>query len=642
MTSIFPPHTIPLIMVEELDYSIIHFEHNPDTLPKGDEESGIIGQTRAIKALSLGLRTDRGGYNIFISGESGTGRLSAVRQEAEKCRKTAGSLKDVCYAYNPISPNAPLCLITEKGKARELKESLVALTEDDYKEKLKELAKSFPENKDYFAQLSRYPFCEGFKHLNIVLDRTGEEKRPLIIDTHPSFEKLFGYYDKDAAYPQEGINLGSYARAAGGFLVLTAEELLAEKGLWDALKRHLDSTGMALSGRNVQGALGKDERVRPQPIPLNTKVILLGSDEIFDMLCDKDEQFMRLFKVAPQFDYRMEATEENIKGTIGYIVKTGRKLGYVMTKEAIAEILRYSNWFTESRETLTTQLSILGDLISEASLNTETKTIDRKEILSAIENREYFTGISEDRINQEIKEGDLIVSVSGAKIGIINGLAVMDRGIASFGTPAVISATVAPGSEGIVNIEHEAGLSGEIHDKGILILEGYLRKQYARTFPLSIYAGICFEQNYSEVDGDSASSSELYALLSAIGEIPVRQDIAVTGSVNQMGVLQPVGGINEKITGFWKTCRSNGLTGTQGVVIPKQNIKSLLLSPQIEEDIRRGAFHIWALSSIEEGMELLTGLKKGERDRKGNFTNGSFNRLIEDRLKALYEAGKGS
>ncbi len=629
-------------MVEELDYSIIHFDYNPEALPEGNEESGIIGQKRAIKALSLGLRTDRGGYNIFISGESGTGRLSAVRQEAEKCRHADGKVKDVCYAYNPASPNAPLCLITEKGKARGLKERMASLSEGDYKEKLNELSESYPENKDYFAQLSRYPFCEGFKHLNIVLDRTGEEKRPLIIDSHPSFEKLFGYYDKEAEYPQDGINLGSYARAAGGFLVLTAEELLAEKGLWDALKRHLDSTGMALSGRNVQGALGKDERVRPQPIPLNTKVILLGSDEIFDMLCDKDEQFMRLFKVAPQFDYRMEANEENIKGTIGYIIKAARKLGYEITKEAIAETLRYSNWFTESRETLTTQLSILGDLISEASLNAQTKSIGKEEILSAIENREYFTGISEDRINQEIREGDLIVSVSGSKTGIINGLAVMDRGIASFGTPAVISATVAPGSEGIVNIEHEAGLSGEIHDKGILILEGYLRKQYARTFPLSMYAGICFEQNYSEVDGDSASSSELYALLSAIGEIPVRQDIAVTGSVNQMGVLQPVGGINEKITGFWKTCRSSGLTGTQGVVIPKQNIKSLLLSPQIEEDIRRGAFHIWALSSIEEGMELLTGLKKGERDRKGNFTNGSFNRIIEDRLKALYEAGKGS
>ncbi|MDY5907753.1 MAG: S16 family serine protease, partial [Bullifex sp.] len=183
---------------------------------------------------------------------------------------------------------------------------------------------------------------------------------------------------------------------------------------------------------------------------------------------------------------------------------------------------------------------------------------------------------------------------------------------------------------------------GEIHDKGILILEGYLRKNYARTFPLSIYAGLCFEQNYSEVDGDSASSSELYALLSAIGELPVRQDIAITGSVNQMGTLQPVSGINEKITGFWHTCRLCGLTGRQGVVIPKQNIRSLILPYEVEEAVSRGDFHLWALSTIEEGMELLTGLPGSDRDRKGNFRPGSFNRIIEDSLRKLYESGKGS
>lgn len=228
------------------------------------------------------------------------------------------------------------------------------------------------------------------------------------------------------------------------------------------------------------------------------------------------------------------------------------------------------------------------------------------------------------------------------KTGVVNGLAVMDRGLASFGTPAVISATVAPGSEGIVNIEHEAGLSGEIHDKGLLILEGYLRKVYAMNFPLSIYAGICFEQNYSEIDGDSASSSELYALLSAIGEIPVRQDIAVTGSVNQMGLLQPVGGINEKITGFYHTCLTCTLTGRQGVIIPVQNIRNLILPEEVEDAIKKGLFHIYAVSDIEEGMEIMTGLPSGKRNAKGVFPPGSFNRLIEDRLKKLFEKGKSS
>ena len=237
----------------------------------------------------------------------------------------------------------------------------------------------------------------------------------------------------------------------------------------------------------------------------------------------------------------------------------------------------------------------------------------------------------------------MVISLSGSQTGIVNGLAVMDRGVSSFGTPAVISATVAPGSEGIVNIEHEAGLSGGIHDKGLLILEGFLRHRYALDFPLSLYAGICFEQSYAEVDGDSASLGELYALLSAIAEVPFRQDIAVTGSVSQMGALQPVGGINEKIEGFFNACSVSGLTGTQGVMIPRQNISSLILPRKIEEAIDSGIFHIYAISEVDEGIELLSGMKSGKRDRKGIFPPASFNRRVEDELRNLcrYSQEKG-
>ena len=248
--------------------------------------------------------------------------------------------------------------------------------------------------------------------------------------------------------------------------------------------------------------------------------------------------------------------------------------------------------------------------------------------------------MAEEHINSEIKDGTMVMALDGEKIGVVNGLAVMDRGLTSFGTPCVISATVAPGTEGIINIEHEAGLSGNIHDKGLLILEGYLRHRYAQSFPLSLYAGICFEQSYGSVDGDSASSAELYALLSAIGCFPVRQDIAVTGSVNQMGELQPVGGINEKIQGFFNACSTCGLTGTQGAIIPVQNKSSLILPYKVEKAIGEGKFHIWAISSIDEGLELLSGLEKGERDRKGNYKQGSFNRLIEDELRDLWRSSQ--
>jgi predicted ATP-dependent protease len=254
--------------------------------------------------------------------------------------------------------------------------------------------------------------------------------------------------------------------------------------------------------------------------------------------------------------------------------------------------------------------------------------------------RDYVSSVTENRIFDEIATGEMIIALDGYKTGVVNGLAVLDRGPSSFGTPTVISATVAPGTEGIVNIEHEAGLSGEIHDKGLLILEGYLRKRYARNFPLSIYSGICFEQSYAEIDGDSASSSELYALLSAIGDIPIKQNIAVTGSVNQMGELQPVGGINEKITGFYNVCKRLGLKNHPGVIIPVQNIKSLILPYEIIDAIGKREFHIYPVQTIDEGMQVLTDRPAGVRNQKGNFPMDTLNRTIEDRLKDLFEISR--
>lgn len=627
-------------MIQELKSNDIIFHYDLESIPESPAVKGNIGQDRAYQALRVGLRTDREGYNLFVSGDFGTGKLTAVRTECEKLRDDQTKVKDVLYLANPASPISPYTLLLPAGKGSDFKRDMALLSEENYQDHLKALMEKYPEARTYLAHLMAFPYSKTLSEVNLVLDRRGEKRRPFIIESHPSFENLFGYYDGSSGHM--GIHIGSYHRAAGGFLVLTAEEILAKEGLWDALKRHLDSTGMALTDAHVQGEIGKEARIRPEPIPLYTKVILLGADDTYENLTEKDDQFLRLFKVSPQFDYIMKASADNISGTVDYLLSAARKNNLTLEKSAILELLRYSSWFAESREELTCQLSILGDLMVEASLSSEDGTITGEDILKAIETRNYITSITEEKINNEIASGDLIINVTGTKVGIVNGLAVMDRGLASFGTTAVISATVAPGSEGIINIEHEAGLSGEIHDKGILILEGYLRKMYARSFPLSVYAGICFEQNYSEVDGDSASSSELYALLSAIGELPVRQDIAVTGSVNQMGILQPVGGINEKITGFWKTCLTCGLTGKQGVIIPRSNIKSLILPREIEEAIQRGDFHIWALSDVEEGMELLTGMKASERDRKGNFASGSFNRQIEDRLRRLYEAGKGN
>jgi predicted ATP-dependent protease len=438
------------------------------------------------------------------------------------------------------------------------------------------------------------------------------------------------------------LHAGSLLEASGGFIVIDAEELLSENGLWDALKRHLDANTLVLESKIPSKGELKGSFIRPQVPALPLKVILIGSEETYDTLTEGDERFLTLFKLNAQFDYSMPLDETSIEQSIAVLESYAKEHKLLpLDDSAFCQLLRYSCWFVESRTQLSTQFSVLYDLLEEANWWAKKQgksSIDSQMILTANEERSFASGISESKINEEILNGEMLISLSGSKVGVVNGLAVMDRGSASFGTPTVITCTVAPGNEGIVNIEHEAGLSGEIHDKGLLILEGYLRKHYARTFPLSIYAGIAFEQSYAEVDGDSASSSELYTLLSAIGELPVRQDIAVTGSVNQMGLIQPVGGINEKIEGFFRTCRTTGLTGQQGVIIPIQNVRNLILSYEVLEAIREKQFFVYPIRTIEEGMQLLTGRNAGVRNAKGNWSAGNFNFDIEDRLRKMYQA----
>ena len=619
-------------MLKEIKIKDLELEYDSSLFDNIDSNSSIIGQDKALGLLRLGLSVNRPGYNIFLSGDDGTGRLTALKQEIQKIEKDVSMLKDVAYGYSEKHTNRPTALIFEKGEARNFQKMLLSYGQGEIDKQ--EIISRYPDKAHFISMLPKYNENPDCYKINIVLDRSNYTRRPLVIETHPSHSSLFGFVEKDEA-PHLAIRVGSYQEAAGGFLVLNAQEIVENEELFTALKRYIEMTHRALSSTAVQGEMLSS--VRPSPIPLLTKVILLGREDLYEKLTDEDDQFLKFFKISPEFDYTMEANEKNIKGTISYLKKTGQKL----TKQdssAYKEIIRYSSSLAEDKSRLTTQLSLLGDLLEEADVDAKEKMasiIDRTNVISALEKRDWYNSLAEEHINKEIKEGVMMMTLEGTRVGIVNGLAVMDRGLSSFGTPTVISATVAPGTEGIVNIEHEAGLSGGIHDKGLLILEGYLRRRYARTFPLSLYAGICFEQSYAEVDGDSASSAELYALLSAIGEIPIRQDLAVTGSVNQMGELQPVGGINEKIQGFYNACETVGLTGTQGVIIPQQNISSLILPHHIEDAISKGIFHIYAISSIDEGMELLSGLKPGERGRKGLFPPETFNKIVEDELKRL-------
>ena len=561
-------------------------------------------------------------------------------EEISKLKEKPEMIRDAAYVWSR-DENIGL-LLFRCGEARAFQEDLIRYGCGELDDEAMKNKWPNPAIVSFLSTLPSYEKCPEAYMINIVLEHSNDKERKTIIETHPSRESLFGTMEKDKA-PHLSIRAGSYQKAAGGFLVMNAEEVSEDEELWKTLRRYIEMTQRSLSSSSVAGEM--TGAVRPQPIPLLTKVILIGNEGTFDHLMEKDPKFTRYFRIAPEFDYTMAADDRNIAGTVSYLKSAGKNL-LPADDSAYAEILRYSSWLAEDRHKLTSELSLLGDLLEEASriaANDGRPMIQAMDVRKAIELRNWYASLPEDRINEEIKSGEMVIALSGTKIGIVNGLAVMDRGTSSFGTPAVISVAVAPGNEGIVNIEHEAGLSGGIHDKGLLILEGYLRTRYAHTFPLSLYAGICFEQSYAEVDGDSASLAELYALLSAIGGIPIRQDIAVTGSMSQTGTLLPVGGINEKIEGFFNACSASGLTGSQGVIIPEVNRSALILPERIEQAIDSGMFHIWTISEIDEGMELLSGMESGERDRKGAFPQGSFSRKVEDGLRNLwrYSQDKG-
>lgn len=628
----------------ELSYDEARYEYDTTVVHEcrgSSYANEIIGQPRALRAMAMGLALKQDGYNLFVSGDSGSGRMTAVKRMAEQQRGDVSLLRDIVYTFNFKEPDQPKVLLFTPGRGEAFRvwmEEFVDGTESD----IKEIAEEFPEAILFLNHVSedihRGNVDRNRYRVNLIVNHAGDAKRPFIVEPHPSFTTLFGSLDKEAHYAHLALHAGSLLRAMGGFLVLDADEVIAKRGLWDALKRFLLTIGDALD------PLGElvGTPVRPQLPSLPVKIILVGSEETYDLLSDKDELFLSLFKISAQFDYSMEASSVNITKTITILEHYAKEQGLLpLSDDALAQILRYSSWLCETRGELSTRFSQLFDLLTEADYWARIdgrQVIDRQEVLRANDERTFALGISEEKIIQDIVDGEMLISLSGSKVGVVNGLAVMDRGASSFGTPTVITATVAPGNEGIVNIEHEAGLSGEIHDKGLLILEGYLRKHYARNFPLSIYAGIAFEQNYSEIDGDSASSTELYALLSAIGEIPIRQDVAVTGSVNQLGMIQPVGGINEKIEGFYHTCKLTGLTGHQAVIIPKSNMKNLILPYEVLDAIRGGKFHIYPVTTIDEGMEILTGRRMGQRSPKGTFPQDSFNAQVEEKLRRMYQA----
>lgn len=484
--------------------------------------------------------------------------------------------------------------------------------------------------------------------VNIVVDHTNTTSAPVVFESNPDYQTMFGssepmHAGEEPALPgYMSLRVGAVAKASGGFLVLRAEDLFSQEDVWQACKRVLQDGITEI--RSIPGSQSAPGFLRPEPIEVSFKLIVTAAEHVYDALYENDEEIGKLFKVTAEFDSVMPRNADTTARYIAFIRMVAAQEALLEPdRSGIAAILEHAVRLSEFRNLYSTRFSRIADLLRESDYcarRNKASSISSDSVEATVAERAYLSNLPEEKIDEQILSGELLVTVSGMAVGRINGLAILDRGYYAFARPMLITARTAPGSEGIVNIERESGLSGEIHDKGVYILEGYIRSKYAQDFPLSVRGSICFEQSYIEVDGDSASSSEVYVMLSAIAELPLRQDIAVTGSVNQLGQIQAVGGINEKIEGFYEVCRKLGLTGSQGVIIPRGNIANLMPSRTLQRALDEAKFHVWSVATVDEAMEILTGLEAGGRTLKGGFRGGSVNALVERRLREMAQQMK--
>ncbi|MCA1753858.1 MAG: AAA family ATPase [Spirochaeta sp.] len=655
-------------------------------------EFGIIGQPRALRALRMALEIRNRGYNVIVTGPSGVGKRTAVERVLTEFTGDTSDLRDIAYVYNFSCPHEPHVLYFEPGNARKFRSGLSACValiqrnielielhgkaiEPELRAATRQLSEEFPvpavktyldaftkdilENLTLFMVEGEAPGAEPATGaetpdqlqrygVNIVVDHTDSLTAPVVFESNPDYHTMFGSIEPmhggdDAALPgYQSLRVGAVAKASGGFLVLRAEDLFTQEDVWQACKRVLQDGITEI--RTMPGPQSSAGLLRPEPIEVRFKLIVTAAEQVYDALYYSDEDFGKLFKVTAEFDSVMPRNADTTARYIAFVRMIAAQEALLEPEASgIAAILEQAVRLSEFRNLYSTRFSRIADLLRESDYcarRSKAASITQDSVEAAVAERAYLSNLPEEKIDEQILSGELLVTVSGMAVGCINGLAILDRGYYAFARPMLITARTAPGSEGIVNIERESGLSGEIHDKGVYILEGYLRSKYAQDFPLSVRGSICFEQSYIEVDGDSASSSEVYVLLSSIAELPLRQDIAVTGSVNQMGQIQAVGGINEKIEGFYQVCCKLGLSGSQGVIIPRGNLANLMPSRTLQRALDEGTFQIWSVASVDEAMEVLTGLEAGGRTLKGGSRGGSVNALVERRLREMAQQMK--
>ncbi len=490
--------------------------------------------------------------------------------------------------------------------------------------------------------------------VNLAVDNGQGKGQPVVLETEPSYTNLFGTVERSLTSSGEPITsfmrirAGSLLSANGGFLVLNAEDLLMEPRVWPGLKRALKYRRVKI--QSLEGMLLGAAVLSPEAVPLDVKVVVIGDRGMYDLLFRHDRDFSKVFKVLADFDMVIPAVEASAGDMVSVFAKVIAEEDLLpLERSGMARLLEESVRMSRGRKRFSTRFSDLSDVLREASWTANeagAEAITRDHVRQARAAARRRHSLSEDRTFDFLEDGVIRIETEGRAVGRVNGLAVYDLGHHRFGRPSKISARIGVGREGVINVERQAGLSGPTHDKGVQILTGFLRGTFARRVPLSMACSVTFEQSYGGIDGDSASSTEIYAILSALSEIPVRQGIAVTGSVDQYGGVQSIGGVNEKVEGYFRVCASRGLTGDQGVMIPASDVNDLHLAEHVRDAVANGQFHIWAVETIEGGIELLTGTPAGSLDEQDNWSENSvFGRCqerLEEMTRLLRSAGKAT
>jgi lon-related putative ATP-dependent protease len=784
---------------EELRYFCDPSQFEFETTESVPPLEGIIGQDRAVRAMEFGLAIKRRGYNIFMTGLTGTGKVSYAQTLINEVAGTEPPPDDWCYVYSFENPGHPVSLRLPCGQGsrfakdmEELVESLKleipkAFDADDYEREKAEIFKIFQETRSqlleeltstaaeqgfvlkkastgfvsiplvdgqeisteefealpaekkeeferrsseiqlkalqlmrkiqsaeremkikikelenkiglfavgylidelkeryskeemvtgYLTEVQKdildnldefrgvdedeanpFPWMKrkgdpGHKYrVNLVVDNKDTIGAPVILETNPTYYNLVGrveYENKMGMVTTDYtmIKAGSLLKANGGYLLLQIRDVLTSPGAWEGLKRVLKTREACMENLGEQFGLLAMSSLRPQPIPVDVKVILIGNPSIYQALYHLDEDFRKLFKVKADFDTDMVSSRENMTQMASFIATHSEREGVRhFDRTAVARLVEYSARLADHQGKLSTRFNEIVEIIFEADAWTQmadAEIVSGNHVKRAIEEKVFRSDKYEQKLQEFLDEGTILLDVDGEKVGQLNGLSVLNSGDYIFGRPSRITAVTYLGKQGIINIERETKMSGQIHDKGLLTLSGYIASKFAQERPLTLSASLTFEQLYSGVDGDSASSTELYAILSSLSGLPLRQDIAVTGSVNQRGEVQPIGGATYKVEGFFKACKLLGLTGKQGVMLPVQNIKNLNLSDEVVDAVREGKFHIYPVASIDEGIEVLTGVSAGTQEPDGGYPADTVYGLVAAKLERYHNLSQQS